>query len=179
MRGAFVAIDFGSRRSQHKHCTVTTEPQHDAYAGKQQIAVSLSSHPPGAPPLLKSRFYQFRKNSMGFNYAKEKKQFDKTWKKLQKEYEEAGMPPQNIESMRLYDWDEVCSRRSFENHTQPLPDTYLRTCIYNLNTPSGWAFFRHASFNFLAIHTSMPAKIGLAWRKIPRPSGIFGCKYRF
>lgn len=62
---------------------------------------------------------------MGFNYAKEKAQFELEWKKLQKEYAAVGMVPENIESMRIYDWDMFLSRRNYENHTQPLPDTYF------------------------------------------------------
>lgn len=62
---------------------------------------------------------------MGFNYAKEKIKFNEAWKKLQQEYEAAGMASKDIEAMRTYDWEEFCSRRTFENHTQPLPDTYL------------------------------------------------------
>lgn len=62
---------------------------------------------------------------MGFNYAKEKMQFEAEWKKLQKEYVAAGMVPEDIESMRTYDWDMFLLRRNYENHTQPLPDTYF------------------------------------------------------
>ena len=62
---------------------------------------------------------------MGFNYAKEKAQFEAEWTKLQKEYTAAGMAPEDIESMRTYDWDMFLSRRNYENHTQPLPDTYF------------------------------------------------------
>lgn len=62
---------------------------------------------------------------MGFNYAKEKMQFEITWEKLQKEYEDAGMAPEDIKSMRTYDWEMFLSRRNYENHTQPLPDTYF------------------------------------------------------
>lgn len=60
---------------------------------------------------------------MGFYYAKEKRQFDKEWKKLQKEYEDAGMDPNAIESMRSYDWEMFLSRRTYENHTQQLLST--------------------------------------------------------
>ncbi|MDE6591266.1 MAG: RNA polymerase subunit sigma-70 [Oscillospiraceae bacterium] len=62
---------------------------------------------------------------MGFNYAKEKMQFEAEWRKLQKEYAVAGMAPEDIESMRTYDWNVFLSRRNYENHTQPLPDTYF------------------------------------------------------
>ena len=59
---------------------------------------------------------------MGFNYAKEKKKFDKEWKKLQKEYEDAGMSPEAINAMHTYDWEAFLSRRTYSNHTQTLPE---------------------------------------------------------
>ena len=62
---------------------------------------------------------------MGFNYAKEKKRFDDDWKRLQKEYEDACMEPDDIKAMYTYDWNSFLARRTYENHTQPLPDTYL------------------------------------------------------
>lgn len=62
---------------------------------------------------------------MGFNYAKEKRQFDLEWNRLQKEYSDAGMSLSSIEAMRSYDWEMFLSRRTYENHTQSLPDTYL------------------------------------------------------
>lgn len=62
---------------------------------------------------------------MGFNYAKEKAQFELEWKKRQKEYAAAGMASEDIESTHTYDWDMFLSRRNYENHTQPLPDTYF------------------------------------------------------
>lgn len=62
---------------------------------------------------------------MGFNYAKEKRQFDLEWKLLQKEYADAGMSPSAIEAMHSYGWEMFLSRRTYENHTQALPDTYL------------------------------------------------------
>lgn len=62
---------------------------------------------------------------MGFNYAKEKWQFDLEWRQLRKEYTDAGMSPSSIEAMYSYDWEMFLSRRTYENHTQALPDTYL------------------------------------------------------
>ncbi len=62
---------------------------------------------------------------MGFNYAKEKRQFDLEWNRLQKEYSDAGMSLSSIEAMRSFDWEMFLSRRTYENHTQALPDTYL------------------------------------------------------
>ncbi len=62
---------------------------------------------------------------MGFNYAKEKTLFEKEWKKLRKEYEAAGMCAADIESVHAFDWEVFLSRRTYENHTQPLPDVHL------------------------------------------------------
>ena len=62
---------------------------------------------------------------MGFNYAKEKTRFEKEWKKLRKEYEVAVMCADDIESVHTFDWEVFLSRRVYENHTQPLPDTLL------------------------------------------------------
>lgn len=59
---------------------------------------------------------------MGFYYLTEKRKFDAEWEKLRAEYEAAGMDEESIEKMKLFDWGWFCSRRSYENHTQPLPD---------------------------------------------------------
>ena len=40
---------------------------------------------------------------MGFNYGIEKKKFNEEWKKLQKEYEEAGMSEKS--SQEIYEFD--------------------------------------------------------------------------
>lgn len=39
--------------------------------------------------------------TMGFNYGIEKKKFNEEWKKLQKEYEEAGMSEKSIPAVRI------------------------------------------------------------------------------
>lgn len=62
---------------------------------------------------------------MGFHYANEKKKFDHEWKRLRKEYADAGMSPSAIEAIHDYDWEAFLSRRTYENHTQPLPDAFL------------------------------------------------------
>lgn len=59
---------------------------------------------------------------MGFYYLSEKRKFDEEWEQLRAEYEAAGMDEESIEKMRLFDWSWFCSRRTFENHTQSLPD---------------------------------------------------------
>lgn len=72
---------------------------------------------------------------MGFNYAKEKRRFDLEWKQLQKEYMDAGMSLSAIEAMHNYDWEMFLSRRTYENHTQALPDTYLNGEIEGQQSP--------------------------------------------
>lgn len=57
---------------------------------------------------------------MAFNYAYEKKKFEKEWKQLQKEYAAAGMSFEDIEAMRQFDLDIFNSNRRFFSHTQPL-----------------------------------------------------------
>lgn len=62
---------------------------------------------------------------MGFNYAKEKRKFELEWKKLRKEYEQAGMSTYAIDQMYEFDLAAFCSRRSYSAHTQHLPDMYI------------------------------------------------------
>lgn len=59
---------------------------------------------------------------MVFNYGREKRRFDKEWEQLQKEYAAAGMEEGDIAQMKEYDWEWFCSRRTYENHNQKLPD---------------------------------------------------------
>ena len=59
---------------------------------------------------------------MGFHYAREKKKFDAEWAKTAAWYKAEGMPDEDIEAMRRFDWAEFCSRRAYENRTQPLPE---------------------------------------------------------
>lgn len=59
---------------------------------------------------------------MGFYYAREKKKFDVEWDKTAAWYKAEGMPDEDIEAMRRFDWAEFCSRRAYENRTQPLPE---------------------------------------------------------
>lgn len=62
---------------------------------------------------------------MGFNYAQEWRKFQKRWKKLRQEYEQAGMSPEIIAEIYLFDLDEFNSRRKYETRTQLLPDFYI------------------------------------------------------
>lgn len=58
---------------------------------------------------------------MSFNYAREKRKFDKEWEQLHKEYADAGMSEVDIAQMKAFDWGWFCGERVQRNHTQPLP----------------------------------------------------------
>lgn len=53
---------------------------------------------------------------MKFNYTSEKKKFEKTWKRLEKEYYEAGMSRNQIEEMKQFDWEVFKSERNYRKH---------------------------------------------------------------
>ena len=55
---------------------------------------------------------------MTFNYAVEKRKFEKVWGKLVKSYAEAGMEPEAIKAMREFDWEIFKSERNEALHTQ-------------------------------------------------------------
>ena len=57
---------------------------------------------------------------MAFNYARERKKFEKEWKRLRSKYTAAGMSLEDIEAMRQFDLDVFNSNRRFFSHTQPL-----------------------------------------------------------
>ena len=57
---------------------------------------------------------------MGFNYGLEKKNFDRQWAIMRKQYEEAGMSIQVIQAMYEYDWSVFNAARSYQNHTQEI-----------------------------------------------------------
>lgn len=58
---------------------------------------------------------------MGFNYAREKRRFDQTWDRHDREYTEAGMSPESIQSLYEFDLDVFRSQRRYVNHTQDIP----------------------------------------------------------
>ena len=58
---------------------------------------------------------------MGFNYGKERRQFEAEWVKLRRQYREAGFPEDKIDAMYAFDEKVFRQRRSYENHNQPLP----------------------------------------------------------
>ena len=55
---------------------------------------------------------------MTFNYAVEKRKFEKVWAKLAKTYAEAGMEPEAIKAMYEFDWEIFKSERNEALHTQ-------------------------------------------------------------
>ena len=50
---------------------------------------------------------------MGFNYAREKRKFNKEWNEKERWYRESGMSEDAIREMREYDWNEFNSTRKF------------------------------------------------------------------
>ena len=57
---------------------------------------------------------------MGFNYGLEKKNFDRQWTIIRKQYEDAGMSSEAIQAMYEYDWSVFNAARSYQNHTQEI-----------------------------------------------------------
>lgn len=55
---------------------------------------------------------------MEFNYALEKKKFDKNWMKLRKEYKEAGMSDESIQKIWEFDYEQFKKQRTFCIHNQ-------------------------------------------------------------
>ena len=59
---------------------------------------------------------------MGFNYAREKRRFEKEWEQLHEEYSALGMDEAAIDRIKEFDWRWFCSRRVYAHHNQHLPD---------------------------------------------------------
>ncbi len=59
---------------------------------------------------------------MGFNYAQEKKIFEKQWAVIRRQYENVGMSPDTIEELHNFDWNWFKSRRRYINHLADLPE---------------------------------------------------------
>lgn len=57
---------------------------------------------------------------MGFNYASEKRKFEKKWAKLWQEYKAAGMSDAEIQEMHDFDWNVFKQERIYQLHTQEL-----------------------------------------------------------
>lgn len=62
---------------------------------------------------------------MGFYYATERKRFEQEWNKLRKEYEAAGMTSETIQLLYEFDLEFFRSQRTYENHTQVMPNEYI------------------------------------------------------
>lgn len=60
---------------------------------------------------------------MGFNYAKEKEKFDRTWAMLCQQYEAAGMSQDAIKELYDFDWNWFKSRRRYFNWLADLPES--------------------------------------------------------
>ena len=60
---------------------------------------------------------------MGFNYAKEKEKFDRTWAMLRQQYETAGMSQDAIKELYDFDWNWFKSRRRYFNWLADLPES--------------------------------------------------------
>ena len=58
--------------------------------------------------------------TMGFYYAKEKKNFELQWKSLRKQYEAAGMSQEAIQAMYEYDRSVFNGERAYLNHAQDI-----------------------------------------------------------
>lgn len=89
-----------------------------------------SAYSARAPPrlsfLLSKIFKRMEEAKMGFYYAKEKRDFDREWEKLRREYQTAGMSEDDIQALYEFDLEWFYSRRRFMEHTQPFPaETFL------------------------------------------------------
>jgi len=58
---------------------------------------------------------------MGFNYAKERRNFEAGWNKLREKYRDANMTEETIQIMYEFDLDDFRKCRTQERHDQPLP----------------------------------------------------------
>ena len=61
----------------------------------------------------------------------------------------------------------------------PLEKVDSEPVFTTLTIPPGRIFFRHTALIFLEIHKVFLRQIALSGEKISRPSGTFGCEYRF
>lgn len=58
---------------------------------------------------------------MSFNYASEKRKFERLWARLEREYSEAGMDEKDIEEMRRCDWEVFKQERIYRTRVQEMP----------------------------------------------------------
>ena len=71
---------------------------------------------------------------MGFNYAKEKAEFEREWAELRKQYEGLGMSQEAIEELYAFDWDWFKSRRRYSDHLVDLPEEAAVEVIQQAST---------------------------------------------
>ena len=71
---------------------------------------------------------------MGFNYAKEKAEFERQWAETCKQYEELGMSQDAIEELHDFDWDWFKSRRRYITHLADLPAEATVETIQQVST---------------------------------------------
>ncbi len=71
---------------------------------------------------------------MGFNYAKEKAEFDRQWAKIREQYEELGMSRDAIEKIHTFDWDWFKSQRRYSSHLANLPEEVTLKTIQQAST---------------------------------------------
>lgn len=62
---------------------------------------------------------------MKFNYASEKRKYDRRWKTLEKEYRRAGMTDSDINAMKEFDWEQFKKERVFCRHNQYIPESVV------------------------------------------------------
>lgn len=60
---------------------------------------------------------------MNFNYGYEKKKFEQEWKKLEREYKQAGMSDKDIQTMKEFDMEYFRLNRNTVLHTCDLQDS--------------------------------------------------------
>lgn len=71
---------------------------------------------------------------MGFNYAKEKAEFERQWAAVRAQYEELGMCPDAIKELHDFDWGWFKSRRRYINHLADLPEEATMEVIRQAST---------------------------------------------
>ncbi len=71
---------------------------------------------------------------MGFNYAKEKAEFDRQWAEIRKQYEELGMSQDAIEKIHTFDWGWFKSQRRYISHLANLPGEVTMETIREAST---------------------------------------------
>ena len=65
-----------------------------------------------------------KEQNMSYNHGKEERIFEQKWKKLRKEYREAGMTEEAIEKMYLFDKEEFNRDRAYFERLHVSFDTY-------------------------------------------------------